>query len=98
MSSASPGPGPFAALRQFVRQRPPAERCDLCSVGLAPEHHHLLELATRRLLCSCDACAVLFSGQETVRFRRVPPLLQALPNFQLTDVQWESLRIPINLV
>ena len=36
-------------------------------------HRHLLEPASRQLLCSCDACAILFSGREDARFRRVEP-------------------------
>ena len=36
---------------------PPAERCELCSAGLAHEHPHLVELASRQIVCACDACA-----------------------------------------
>ena len=35
----------FATLRQFARSRPPAERCELCSAGLAHEHPHLVEIS-----------------------------------------------------
>jgi len=89
--------GPLAALRRFVRPPRTQERCELCGLELRPEHEHLLELATRRLACSCDACAVLFSGQQNGRFRRVPRRVQLLPDFQLTDAQWENLHVPISL-
>jgi len=97
--SATPTSGQrsFGLLRQFIRPRPPGERCELCSLGLPPEHEHLLELANRQLLCSCLACAILFSGQQSARYRRVPQVLQALPAFRLSEEQWESLRIPINM-
>ena len=98
MSSAHPPQGPFAALRGMMRPRRPAERCDLCSQELGPVHPHLLELSSRRLVCSCDACALLFSGQDGAKFRRVPRDIELLRDFRMTDVQWESLSLPINLV
>jgi hypothetical protein len=91
------GQRPFALLRDLVRQRSAAEHCELCSAALAPEHQHLIEPASRRLLCSCDACAILFSGQQSARYRRVPRRIQSLPDFRLTDAQWEELHLPINL-
>ena len=88
---------PFAALRQFMRPRPQAERCELCGAELAPEHEHLVEPDSRRLLCCCGACAVLFSGQQGARLRRVPRHIEFLPDFAMTDARWEDLHIPINL-
>jgi hypothetical protein len=89
--------GSFAALRQFVRERAPVERCELCSVALAPDHQHLIEPASRQLICSCDACAILFSDREDARYRRVPRRVQFLADFQMTDAQWDSLLIPISM-
>ena len=99
MSSLSPPPldGSAAFLRQFVKRRPAAERCELCSRDVPPSHQHLLEINARRLLCSCDACAILFSGQAATKFRRVPRRNLALQNFELSDAQWEALSIPINM-
>ncbi|MGH9512671.1 MAG: DUF5947 family protein [Terriglobales bacterium] len=87
----------FAVLRKFARPRTNAERCELCSAILAEEHPHLLELSTRRIQCACDPCAILFSGQSDGRYRRVPRRCRLLANFQITDEQWESLMLPINL-
>ena len=88
----------FDVLRRFVRARSlPSERCDLCSVELGPDHPHLVEPATRRLVCACQACAILFSGAAETKYLRVPRRVQYLPNFQLTEAQWESLAIPINM-
>jgi hypothetical protein len=39
----------FAALRKLVRPRAQAERCELCSTALAPEHAHLVEPASRKV-------------------------------------------------
>jgi hypothetical protein len=88
---------PIAELRRFVRPRPPAERCELCSLGLLAEHAHLLEPAGGKLLCCCDPCALLFSGQQATRYRRVPSTVERLSGFRMTDDQWEGLFIPINL-
>src|SRR5262249_44703709 len=48
------------------------------------------------MICVCDACALLFSGREG-KYRRVPHRISYLPNFRLTDAQWDSLLIPINM-
>jgi hypothetical protein len=88
---------PFAALRRFVRERPAGGRCDLCAGELAVDHEHLIEPSSRRLLCSCGACAVLFSGQQSGRFLRVPGRRQFLHDFVMADAQWDELLIPINL-
>src|SRR5277367_1367887 len=90
---------PMSILRQFVRKPPgpPVEHCELCGLALAAEHAHLLEPASRQLLCSCEPCAILFSGRQGGRYRRVPRDIELLPNFRLTDEQWEDLHLPINL-
>jgi Family of unknown function (DUF5947) len=88
---------PFEALRQFVRRRRPAERCELCSQELGPEHAHLLELAKHRLLCSCEGCALLFGSQSNRRYKRVPRRIQLLRDFQMSEAHWEGLLIPINM-
>jgi hypothetical protein len=87
----------FAALRRFIRPRTAVERCDLCSLEVAPEHPHLFELKTRQLHCACDACAILFSSQGDGRYARVPRRSTFMPAFQMTDLQWNSLMLPIQL-
>ena len=88
-------------VRQFRGMRRPAsravERCELCSAELYGDHPHLVELASHQLVCACDACAMLFDGQERSKYKRVSRRIQFLPDFAMTDAQWESLIIPINL-
>ena len=86
----------FGALRQFVRRKRNVERCELCSAEVAAEHQHLIEPASRKLLCTCDACAILFSGMGT-KYKRVPRRVLMLENFHLSDGQWESLMVPISM-
>jgi hypothetical protein len=87
----------LASLRRFLRPRPARERCELCSLELADDHAHLVEPASRRLACACDACAILFCGQGAGKYRRVPRDVHFLADFRLSDAQWEGLGLPINL-
>jgi hypothetical protein len=91
----------FDALRQFTRvRRSPSravEQCELCSAGLAQEHPHLVEVASRQILCACDACATLFDGMEKSKYKRVSRRAEYLIDFEMTDGQWETLLIPINM-
>ncbi len=86
----------FGTLRQLVRRDRVQERCELCAGPVYPDHHHLIELGKRKLLCTCEACSLLFSGPGK-KYKRVPRRVLALPSFQITDAQWESLMVPINM-
>jgi hypothetical protein len=97
MSELQPGfENAFGALRQFVRRKRAAERCELCSAEVSAGHPHLVEPGTRKLLCACNACAILFGGMGT-KYKRVSRRVLALENFHLSDGQWESLMIPISM-
>jgi hypothetical protein len=87
----------FAALRQFARKRKPVERCELCSQELARQHPHLIELAARRMVCACNACALLFDGRTGAKYKRVSRRVLSLNDFHLSDGQWDGLMIPINM-
>jgi len=88
----------LASLRQFVRKPERVEACELCATRVADEHEHLIDPQTRRILCACQACAILFSGDTQTRYRRIPRDAQYLDNFRLDDAIWNSLMIPIGLV
>jgi hypothetical protein len=101
MGAVEQGPGyetAFGALRQFVRRRRDrnVERCELCAAEVGSEHPHLIEPATRKLLCTCNACAILFSGMG-MKYKRVPRRVLSLADFHLSDGQWESLMVPISM-
>jgi Family of unknown function (DUF5947) len=91
----------FGALRQFTRSRrsssEPLERCELCGAGLGQEHPHLVELATRNIVCACDACALLFDNAAVAKYKRVSRRAFRLADFEMTDAQWDGLLIPINM-
>jgi hypothetical protein len=91
----------FGALRQFTSARRTGSRavefCEMCSAGLGREHPHLVELASRQILCSCEACAMLFDGMEKGKYKRVSRRALYLADFAIPDAQWESLLIPISM-
>jgi hypothetical protein len=94
---ASPSPTALASIRRFMRPRKPLEHCALCNVALLEDHPHLVELATHRLACSCDACALLFDGPSVGRYRRIPRRVRSLSDLHLSDEAWDALQLPINL-
>jgi Family of unknown function (DUF5947) len=87
----------FATLRSLTRKPRTNEHCDMCGAGLIGQHQHLIDPASRRLVCSCDACAVLFYQSGETKYKRVPRRVRFLADFQMTDAQWDSLLIPIGL-
>jgi len=87
----------FATLRGFIRRPAPVERCELCNAPLPTEHQHLIEPANRKLSCACEACALLFSNHGEKKYKRVPRRVRFLPDFQLSDSQWDGLMMPINM-
>ncbi len=97
LARGTPGLAALTTLRGFTRPRPARERCELCDAGLADEHCHMVETSSRRLLCACDACAILFSNQAGMKYRRVPRRVRLLRDFRLSDEAWEGLQLPINL-
>jgi len=85
------------ALKRFARPAVPMERCELCGLALGAEHAHLLQKQSRRITCSCDACAILFCGQEGGHYLRIPRRIRAVDDFSLSDLEWEELALPIHL-
>jgi hypothetical protein len=76
-----------------------AERCDLCGAAIAADHRHLVEVATRRLLCACRPCSILFDRRAASegRYRLVGDRRLVLTDFELDDVMWEELRLPVDI-
>lgn len=74
------------------------EACELCHAPLAPVHRHLLETRERRVVCSCDPCALRFQDVVGGRFKLIPRDPHALPDFKMEQGVWEGFSLPINLV
>lgn len=88
---------PLATLRQLTRKRAPIEQCEMCSLQLGEQHQHLIDPERRKLLCVCNACAILFTTGEGTKLRRVPADARFLPKFRMSEEQWNALMIPIGL-
>uniref|UniRef100_Q01S90 Uncharacterized protein n=1 Tax=Solibacter usitatus (strain Ellin6076) TaxID=234267 RepID=Q01S90_SOLUE len=73
------------------------ERCALCGAKLEHEHRHLIDVMTRQLSCACEACTVLFAHRGESSLRSVGRHARRLPEFAMSDAEWEALRIPIGL-
>jgi len=91
-------------LRRLARNateevRAAEERCELCGELVPPEHRHLIDLESRDLMCCCRACAVLFDGSAAGggHFKLVPDRRLALVDFDMDDVRWADLRIPVDM-
>lgn len=85
--------------RMLQKRPPPGERCDFCATPLTPEHSHLIELAARRILCSCRPCYIVFEpeGAAAGRYRPIPSRYVELPDFSVEDATWDALALPIGL-
>jgi Family of unknown function (DUF5947) len=89
-----------ALLQRMLRRRPPeGERCDFCATSLTSEHGHLIELAARRILCSCRPCYLVFEPQGAAqgKYRTIPSRYVEIEQFAVTDDAWDALAIPIGL-
>jgi Family of unknown function (DUF5947) len=71
------------------------EQCELCTLSLAAKHRHLLHLSERRILCVCETCWAVRSGEAD--FRPVGNRTVWLEEFALSDERWASFQIPIGL-
>jgi Family of unknown function (DUF5947) len=75
------------------------EQCDLCGESIPPQHRHLIDVQDRRLLCACRACSILFDhrGAGGGHFRLLPDRSRYVEGFELDDMLWQNLRIPVDL-
>ena len=67
---------------------------------LAPEHSHLIELAARRILCTCRPCHIVFepAGAAQGKYRAIPNRYREVAEFVVDDATWDALQLPIGLV
>ena len=87
------------AKRSTVTREAALERCELCGAAIAPTHRHLLDLAKRELMCSCQACSVLFASPAASagHYRLVPDRRLRIDDLELSDVAWAELRLPVEM-
>jgi hypothetical protein len=92
-----------SGLRGLAKPRAPspppvadvAERCDLCTTTVPPDHRHMLNLYERQIVCVCESCWALRSGEP--EFRPTGSRTLWLEGFELPEELWAQFRIPIGL-
>jgi hypothetical protein len=93
----------LAQLAQRPRPAPPPvveeEQCELCGEPVDPGHRHVLDIEAQRLLCACRACAILFDRKAAGggHFRLVPDGCRLVQDFEVDDVLWSRLRLPVDM-
>jgi hypothetical protein len=50
-----------------------------------------------RIVCACEPCAILFQHRDADRYKRIGRDVHCVPDFHITDAEWDSLLIPIGL-
>jgi hypothetical protein len=92
VAAAAPGmaPAPGASPRAAD-----TEACDLCGVGIAEDHRHLLHLGERRIVCACEACWAMRSGEGD--YRPTGNRTVWLTGLEVPDDLWAGFQIPIGL-
>ena len=89
-----------SGLRGLAGPKPPTpvsadERCDLCNTTVPPDHRHMLNLYERQIVCVCESCWALRSGDA--EFRPTGNRTLWLEDFELPEELWAQFRIPIGL-
>ncbi len=69
--------------------------CDLCGTSMPEDHRHLLQMDERRIVCVCEACWALRSGDP--EFRPTGSRFVWLEGFTVPSELWARFGIPIGL-
>lgn len=87
--------GAAGAVPRDEHRDAPTEFCDLCQRSVPDDHRHLIDLHERRILCTCESCWALRSGDPELR--PVGGRTLWLEDFVLPDDVWASFQVPIGL-
>jgi hypothetical protein len=88
-------------LRRLAARQVPEELseldvpCDLCGTSMSQDHRHLLHLDDRRMVCVCESCWALRSGDA--EFRPAGARTLWLEGFELPEQLWAAMQLPIGL-
>ncbi|MDQ1643479.1 MAG: hypothetical protein QOJ90_2830 [Actinomycetota bacterium] len=97
MTARSGAATPLTVLSRIRAGRPepsPYERCEMCAAPVADEHQHVVNVASRSLLCTCRACYLLFTHDDaTLAYRAVPDRFLVFPD--LAVPVWDELELPV---
>lgn len=94
----------LGGLKRFLDTPPPpravrveAERCEMCATPIGEEHSHVVNIESRRLMCTCRPCTILFteSGAAQGKLRAVPDRFRRATGMSLDEAGWGRLQIPV---
>lgn len=86
----------LARIRSSRPEPSPYERCEMCGAPIADVHGHVVNVASRSLLCSCRPCYLLFVAEGAeLAYRAVPDRYLAFPD--LPAPVWEELALPVGM-
>ena len=92
---------PLAVLRRIRATRPAPraeERCEMCAEPIPEQHQHVVDLASRGMMCTCRPCYLLFTAEGAeLRYRAVPDRYLSFAGTVLDARQWDELEIPVGL-
>lgn len=76
---------------------PIGESCEMCGTPVGDEHSHCVNVESRRLLCTCRPCYLLFApdGAGGRNYRAVPDRYHTDPGSAITEGQWDALQVPV---
>jgi Family of unknown function (DUF5947) len=103
-STAATNTDVVARLRRISRGRQPGAsvpaapdtaHCDLCGAVMSEDHRHLLHIHERRIVCACEPCWAMRSGEA--EYRPTGTRVLVLDDFDLPDELWAKFQIPISL-
>ena len=89
-------------LRRYLEAPPAAvrkgESCELCGAAIEGSHGHVVDVESRRLLCTCRPCFLLFthSGAGGGKFRSVSERVVRLADAP-NGTRWEALEVPVGV-
>ena len=69
--------------------------CDLCGTSMPEDHRHLLQLDERSIVCACESCWALRSGDA--EYVPTGSRVVWLDDLDLPDDLWARFQIPIGL-
>jgi hypothetical protein len=89
-------------LRRFLAppKRPPlGETCEFCGTGVPEAHSHVVQLDSRRLMCACRPCYLLFApeGAGSGKYRAVPERYLSCGGSVFSQGLWDRLQIPVEM-
>jgi hypothetical protein len=101
--TSAPNPEVVARLRRLAlgrtapapRASPQTATCDMCGTSIPDDHRHLLHIHERRIICACEPCWAMRSGEADLRPTGTRMLV--LDDFVLPDELWAKFQIPIGL-